>query len=90
VQIYYGVETQLFNNIGNMHQHQKTQTAKNNKKIRYNSDAEKCGEILGVKESTKGRSCKSHNLCGKSILCDEWDCFILTVVRVNGKTEEAI
>lgn len=50
----------------------------------------KDGEIVGLKSSSNGRSCESHDCCGEHIEPDHLIRFKLATVDINGKTEEAI
>ena len=50
----------------------------------------KDGEIVGLKGTSNGRSCESHDCCGESISPDDLVRFKLTVVDIDGKIEEAI
>ncbi len=50
----------------------------------------KDGEIVGLIESSNGRSCVSHDCCGEVTMIDELVWFKLTVADIDGKIEEAI
>jgi len=50
----------------------------------------KDGEIVGLKDSSNGRSCESHECCGEHVAPDDLVRFKLAVVDINGKTEESI
>ena len=50
----------------------------------------KDGEIVGLKGTTNGRTCESHDCCGKYITADDLVRFKLTVVDIDGTVEEAI
>ena len=50
----------------------------------------KDGEIVGLKGTSNGRSCESHDCCGEHISPDDLVRFKLAVVDIDGKTEEAI
>ena len=48
------------------------------------------GDIVGLKGTRNGRSCESHDCCGDLTSPDDLVRFKLTVVDIDGKTEEAI
>ena len=48
------------------------------------------GEIVGLREKTNGRQCKSHACCGDNIRPGSIVTFKLAVVVIKGKKEEAI
>ena len=50
----------------------------------------KDGKIIGLKESSNGRSCVSHDCCGEVTMIDELVWFKLTVADIDGKIEESI
>ena len=50
----------------------------------------KDGEIVGLNGTSNGRSCESHDCCGKYISPDDLVRFKLTVVDIDGTVEEAI
>ena len=50
----------------------------------------KDGKIVGLKESSNGRSCVSHDCCGEVTMIDELVWFKLTVTDIDRKIEEAI
>jgi primosomal replication protein N len=50
----------------------------------------KDGKIVGLKESSNGRSYVSHDCCGEVAMINELVWFKLTVVDIDGKNEEAI
>jgi hypothetical protein len=50
----------------------------------------KDGEIVGLLESSNGRSCASHECCGKHIFPDDLVRFRLAVANVEGRIEQAI
>ena len=51
---------------------------------------DKDGEIVGLKGTSNGRSCVSHDCCGAHVNLDDLIWFRLSVADVNGKIEEAI
>ena len=50
----------------------------------------KDGKIVGLKESSNGRLCVSHDCCGEVAMINELVWFNLTVADINRKIEEAI
>ena len=50
----------------------------------------KCGKIVGLKESSNGRSCVSHDSFGEVAMIDELVQLKLKVVDIDRKIEEAI
>ena len=50
----------------------------------------KDGKIVGLKESSHGRSCVSHDCCGEVAMINELVRFKLKVVDIDRKIEEAI
>ena len=50
----------------------------------------KDGEIVGLKGTSNGRSCVSHDCCGAHVTLDDLIRFRLSVADVDGKIEEAI
>ena len=48
------------------------------------------GEIVGLKGTSNGRSCVSHDCCGEHVNLDDLVRFRLSVADVDGKIEEAI
>ena len=50
----------------------------------------KDGEIVGLKDTSNGRSCVSHDCCGEHVNLDDLVRFRLSIVDIDGKIEEAI
>jgi hypothetical protein len=50
----------------------------------------KDGEIVGLKGTSNGRSCVSHDCCGEHVNLDDLVRFRLSIADIDGKIEEAI
>jgi hypothetical protein len=65
-------------------------SGQSNQKNIVEENMTKDGELVGLKGTSNGRSCVSHDCCGKHVNLDDLVRFRFSVADIDGKIEEAI